>query len=167
MTSLYYRRIKAQEASGKNISGIGQSVAPELDTIGIWNSMQLTLSQHRPIKNSIIRIELNPSPEHTSFYDIEDWQKLWHEFAEEFDNQTITGKDGKVRSSSTNLANSKYTVYLHMESKGKVPHLCKKQVFDQQFSEKLVSADFGKQLLHILIDKAVMRQRAAASLLGA
>ena len=45
--------------------------------------------------------------------------------------------------------------------------LCKKQVFDQQFSEKLVSADFGKQLLHILIDKAVMRQRAAASLLGA
>ena len=45
--------------------------------------------------------------------------------------------------------------------------LCKKQVFDQQFSEKLVSADFGKQFLHILIDKAVMRQRAAASLLGA
>ena len=95
----------------------------ELDAMGIWNSMQLTLSQHRPIKNSIIRIELSPSPEHTSFYDIEDWQKLWHEFAEEFDKQTITGKDGKVRSSPTNLANSKYTVYLHMESKGKVPHL--------------------------------------------
>ena len=48
-----------------------------------------------------------------------------------------------------------------------IEELCKKQVFDQQFSEKLVSADFGKQLLHILIDKAVMRQRAAASLLGA
>lgn len=96
---------------------------PDLDAMGIWNSMQLTLFQHRPIKNSIIRIELSPSPEHTSFYDIEDWQKLWHEFAEEFDKQTITGKDGKVRSSPTNLANSKYTVYLHMESKGKVPHL--------------------------------------------
>lgn len=96
---------------------------PELDAMGIWNSMQLTLSQHRPIKNSIIRIELSPSPEHTSFYDIEDWQKLWHEFAEEFDKQTIIGKDGKVRSCPTNLANSKYTVYLHMESKGKVPHL--------------------------------------------
>ena len=96
---------------------------PDLDAMGIWNSMQLTLSQHRPIKNSIIRIELSPSPEHTTFYDIEDWQKLWHEFAEEFDKQTITGKDGKVRSSPTNLANSKYTVYLHMESKGKVPHL--------------------------------------------
>ena len=45
--------------------------------------------------------------------------------------------------------------------------MCKKQVFDQQFSEKLDSADFGKLVLHIVIDKAVMRQRAAASLLGA
>ena len=45
--------------------------------------------------------------------------------------------------------------------------VCKKQVFDQQFSEKLISADFGKLVLHIVIDKAVMRQRAAASLLGA
>ena len=44
---------------------------------------------------------------------------------------------------------------------------CKKQVFDQQFSEKLDPADFGKLVLHIVIDKAVMRQRAAASLLGA
>ena len=44
---------------------------------------------------------------------------------------------------------------------------CKKQVFDQQFSENLDSADFGKLVLHIVIDKAVMRQRAAASLLGA
>ena len=35
----------------------------------------------------------------------------------------ISGKDGKARSCPTNLANSKYTVYLHMESKGKVPQL--------------------------------------------
>ena len=77
--------------------------------------MHLTLSQHRPIKNSIIRIVLIPSPEHTSFYDIKDWQKLWREFVEEFDKQVITGKDGKVRSCPTNLANSKYMVYLHME----------------------------------------------------
>ena len=35
-------------------------------------------------------------------------------------------------------------------------NIWKKQVFDQQFSEKLDSADFGKQVLHILIDKAVM-----------
>jgi len=36
----------------------------EPDAMGIWNSMQLTLSQHRPIKNSVIRIELSPSPKH-------------------------------------------------------------------------------------------------------
>ena len=81
----------------------------EPDAMGTWNSMQLTLSQHRPIKNSVIRIELSPSPEHTRFYDIEDWQKLWQEFAEEFDKQMSTGKDGKVRSCPTNLAHSKYT----------------------------------------------------------
>ena len=96
---------------------------PELDAMGIWNSMQLTLSQHRPIKNSVIRIEPSPSPEHTQFYDMEDWQKLWHDFAEEFDKQVIIGKDGKVRSCQTNLANSKYSVWLHTESKGEVPHL--------------------------------------------
>lgn len=95
----------------------------EPDAMGIWNSMQLTLSQHRPIKNSVIRIELSPSPEHTQFYDIEDWQKLWQDFAEEFDKQVITGKDGKVRSCPTNLAGSKYTVWLHTESEGGVPHL--------------------------------------------
>ena len=60
---------------------------------------------------------------------------------------------------------AKGTYYLIRTENGQTA--CKKQVFDQQFSEKLVSADFGKQLLHILIDKAVMRQRAAASLLGA
>ena len=76
-------------------------VPPDLDAMGIWNSMQLTLSQHRPIKNSIIRIELSPSPEHTSFYDIEDWQKLWHEFAEEFDKQVISGDRKSTRLNSS------------------------------------------------------------------
>ena len=95
----------------------------EPDAMGIWNSMQLTLSQHRPIKNSVIRIELSPSPKHTQFYDIEDWQKLWQDFAEEFDKQVIIGKNGKVRSCPTNLAGSKYSVWLHTESKGEVPHL--------------------------------------------
>ena len=98
-------------------------LSSEPDAMGIWNSMQLTLSQHRPIKNSVIRIELSPSPEHTQFYDIEDWQNLWQDFAEEFDKQVITGKDGKVRSYPTNLAGSKYSVWLHTESKGEVPHL--------------------------------------------
>ena len=93
----------------------------EPDAMGIWNSMQLTISQHRPIKNSVIRIELSPSPKHTQFYDIEDWQKLWQDFAEEFDKQVITGKDGKIRSCPTNLANSKYSVGCIQNPKAKFP----------------------------------------------
>ena len=93
------------------------------DAMGIWNSMQLTLSQFKPMKNTVIRIELSPSAEHTRFFDIEDWKKLWQDFAEEFDKQVITDKNGKVRSCPTHLANSKYTVWLHTESKGGVPHL--------------------------------------------
>lgn len=93
------------------------------DSLGIWNSMQLTLSRFRPIKNSVIRIELSPSAEHTRFFNVEDWQKLWQDFVAEFDKQVIIGKDGKVRSCPTNLANSKYTVWLHTESEGGVPHL--------------------------------------------
>lgn len=93
------------------------------DTLGIWNSMQLTLSRFRPIKNSVIRIELSPSAEHTRFFNVEDWQQLWQDFVAEFDKQVIIGKDGKARSCPTNLANSKYTVWLHTESEGGVPHL--------------------------------------------
>lgn len=93
------------------------------DTMGIWNSMQLTLSRFRTIKNSVIRIELSPSAEHTRYFNNEDWQQLWQDFVAEFDKQVIIGKDGKVHSCPTHLANSKYTVWLHTESEGGVPHL--------------------------------------------
>lgn len=85
--------------------------------------MQLTLSRHRPIKNSVIRIELSPSPKHTRFYRMEDWQELWHDFAEEFDKQVIRNRDGTIRSCPTHLAGSKYTVWLHQESASGIPHL--------------------------------------------
>lgn len=95
----------------------------QFDAMGIWNSMQLTLSQFNPIKNSTIRIELSPSPEHTNDFTIDDWQKLWLDFAREFDRQVFKDKNGKVRHGQTNLANSKYTVWLHMESQSGIPHL--------------------------------------------
>lgn len=98
-------------------------MSSEPDAMGIWNSMQLTLSRFRPVKNSVIRIELSPSPEHTKDFTIEDWQKLWQDFAKEFDKLVFKDKDGKVRNCPTNLANSKYTVWLHMESNSGVPHL--------------------------------------------
>lgn len=69
----------------------------EPDAMGVWNSMQLTLSRFRSVKNSVIRIELSPSPEHTKDFTIEDWQKLWQDFATEFDKQVFKDKDGKVR----------------------------------------------------------------------
>ena len=94
----------------------------EPDAMGVWNSMQFTLSRFRPVKNSVIRIELSPSPEHTKDFTIEDWQKLWQDFATEFDKQVFKDKDGKARNCPTNLANSKYTVWLHMESNSGVPH---------------------------------------------
>lgn len=114
----------AKKKHPEKIYRILDNILPShLDAMGIWNSMQLTLSRFKPIKNSVIRIELSPSVEHTRFFDIEDWQKLWQDFVAEFDKQVFTGKDGKVRSSQTNLANSKYSVWLHKESAGEVPHL--------------------------------------------
>ena len=38
---------------------LDNQLPPELDAMGIWNSMQLTLSQHRPIKNSIMVGSIN------------------------------------------------------------------------------------------------------------
>lgn len=94
-----------------------------LDAMGIWNSMQFTLSSYKNVKNSLIRIELSPSAEQTKLFTLADWKKLWREFAIEFDKQNIQDKNGKVISNQTHLLNSKHTVWLHTESIGEVPHL--------------------------------------------
>lgn len=65
------------------------------DTLGIWNSMQLTLSRFKPIKNSVIRIELSPSAEHTRFFDIEDWQKLWQDSLWSLTNKCLPARTEK------------------------------------------------------------------------
>ena len=94
-----------------------------LDAMGIWNPMQLSLCGYNNMKNSVIRIELSPSAEHTRFFTPEDWKALWLEFIAEFDKQKIQDSKGKVISKQTNLMNSKHTVWLHTESNGGVPHL--------------------------------------------
>lgn len=94
-----------------------------LDAMGIWNAMQLSLCGYKNMKNSVIRIELSPSAEHTRFFTTEDWKALWLEFVAEFDKQKIQDSKGKVISKQTNLMNSKHTVWLHTESNGGVPHL--------------------------------------------
>lgn len=58
---------------------------PGLDATGIWDSMRLTLDKFKKVKNSVIRIEVSPAPEHTKDFTITDWEKLWNEFMDEFD----------------------------------------------------------------------------------
>ena len=94
-----------------------------LDAMGIWNAMQFSLYGYNNMKNSVIRIELSPSAEHTRFFTPEDWKALWLEFIAEFDKQKIQDKNGKIISNQTHLMNSKHTVWLHTESNGGVPHL--------------------------------------------
>lgn len=94
-----------------------------LDATGFWNEVNLTLSRGKPLKNSIIRIEISPAKEHTRNYSCEDWEQLWHDFAKEFDSQVLLDKKGNVVAPKTNIAGSKGTVWLHLESDGEIPHL--------------------------------------------
>lgn len=94
-----------------------------LNAEGIWESMKLTAANHPKVKNNVIRIELSPAKEHTLHFTLEDWKQLWRDFIGEFDRQEIYNRKGKLVSPKTNLAGSKDTVYLHLESKGGVPHL--------------------------------------------
>ena len=96
---------------------------PGLDATGIWDSMRLTLDKFKKIKNSVIRIEVSPAPEHTKDFTITDWEKLWDEFMDEFDNIELYDKNGRTYSPKTNLTGSKGTVRLHLESKSGIPHL--------------------------------------------
>ncbi len=96
---------------------------PGLDATGIWDSMRLTLAKSKKVKNSVIRIEVSPAPEHTKDFAINDWQKLWDDFMGEFDNIELQGKNGRTYSPKTNLKGSKGSVWLHEESKSGISHL--------------------------------------------
>ena len=96
---------------------------PGLDATGIWDSMRLTLAKFRRVKNSVIRIEVSPAPEHTKNFTIDDWQRLWDDFIDEFDNIELCDKNGRTYSPKTNLRGSKGSIWLHEESESGVPHL--------------------------------------------
>ena len=100
-----------------------QLIPQGLDAMGVWESMQASLVGHDKLKNSLIQVEISPSKEHTKHFTFEDWEKLWQDFVEEFDKQTIKDKNGKEKNKPTNLAGSKAVVYLHEESRGEIPHL--------------------------------------------
>ena len=74
---------------------------PGLDATGIWDSMRLTLDKFKKVKNSVIRIEVSPAPEHTKDFTIADWEKLWDDFIREFDNIELYDKNGRTYSPKT------------------------------------------------------------------
>lgn len=108
----------------ERIFHVGDNLLPPgLDVTGIWDSMRLTLEKSKRVKNSVIRIEVSPAPEHTKDFTIDDWQRLWDDFTDEFDNIELLDKNGKTYSPKTALKGSKGTVWLHLESKSGIPHL--------------------------------------------
>lgn len=94
-----------------------------MDATGIWTEMKFATMNHPNIKNNVIRMEISPAMEHTKDFTLDDWQKLWNDFAAAFDGQEICGKDCKVVSAKTNVSGSKSSVWLHEESKSGIPHL--------------------------------------------
>ena len=96
----------------ERIFHVGDNLLPPgLDATGIWDSMRLTLEKSKRVKNSVIRIEVSPAPEHTKDFTIDDWQRLWDDFTDEFDNIELLDKNGKTYSPKTALKGSKGTVW--------------------------------------------------------
>lgn len=91
----------------------------ELDAQGVWDMMRA----HAPMDKNVIRIEISPAKEHTENFTMQDWQQLWDDFVREYDKIEMRDDNGKVYSHKTNLANSIYTVWLHLESVSRIPHL--------------------------------------------
>ncbi len=91
----------------------------ELDAQGVYDMMKA----QAPMVKNVIRIEISPAKEHTENFTRQDWQQLWDDFVREFDKIEMADDDGKVYSHKTNLANSIYTVWLHLESDSRIPHL--------------------------------------------
>lgn len=91
----------------------------ELDAQGVYDMMRA----HAPMGKNVIRIEISPAKEHTENFTMQDWRQLWDDFVREYDKIEMTDDDGNVYSHKTNIANSIYTVWLHLESDSRIPHL--------------------------------------------
>lgn len=97
---------------------------PGLDAMGIWEQIKLKTAPFQRIKNNVIRFEVSPPPEYVKDFTWKDWEKLWDDFLQEYDNyEHLDKKTGKVDSPKTNIAGSIYSLWLHTESKSGIPHL--------------------------------------------
>jgi aryl carrier-like protein len=110
----------ANKKHPEDIHHVEDRFLPEgLDAQGIFDMMKLRCK----LRNNVIRIELSPAAEYTRNFTMEDWRDLWHEFIAEFDKQELKNKQGKVFSYKTNLAGSRSSCWLHLDSKSGIPHL--------------------------------------------
>ncbi len=100
---------------------------PHLDASAIWESFKLTLNRykgkHGRLSNTIITGFISPPREHTRNFSDYDWEILGRRYLEIYDSLTITDEQHNVISEPTNLSGSKFTMWLHEDSKGRVPHL--------------------------------------------
>ena len=94
-----------------------------LDAQGMWDSMKLTLSKFKLIKNSVIRVEVSPAKEYTENFTDKDWKDLAEEFLRECDRYEKRDENGNLVSGKTNLSGSKYCACVHFESESGIPHL--------------------------------------------
>ena len=101
-----------------------------LSATTMWKMMEAAqlkfrakLNRHRPLVNTLIKIEVSPSREETEGWTLDDWVKLSDDFIREFDAVDLSGKTGRASAKSTNLQNSQYVVMLHHDSDSGILHL--------------------------------------------
>ena len=101
-----------------------------LSATTMWEMMEATqlkyrakLNRHRPLVNTMIKIEVSPSEEETAGWTLEDWIKLTDDFIRAFDAVDLSGKTKRAKAKSTNIRNSQYVAMLHHDSDSGILHL--------------------------------------------
>lgn len=81
------------------------------------------LARGRPLKNSIIRIEVSPSREESINFNRQDWEQIVIDTLKAMDAINLKQKGGRKTAGRTNLSNSQYVATLHRDSKSGILHL--------------------------------------------
>ena len=89
------------------------------DATRIRDSILLTPARSGRVTNSAVRIGGNCAPKHTKGSTMEEREKFWDDFINEFDNIELHDGNGSTCSPNTNLKGSKDPVWLHPKSKNK------------------------------------------------
>lgn len=81
------------------------------------------LARGRPLKNSIIRIEICPSRDESVNFTHRDWEILVWDTLKAMDAINLSRKGGRKTAGKTNLSNSQFIATLHRDSKSGILHL--------------------------------------------